>query len=150
MRHIIKIIMLILIVVLFAAIYIAHADTIDLPTIASVESSGNPGAYNKASRATGLYQITEICLMEYNNYHPYMCFDSLDDMYNPAKAHLVANWYMNTRIPQMLRDRDSLENRLICYNWGYGKFRKWYKKGANKNDLPEETRDYVKKYLERR
>ena len=45
-------------------------------------------------------------------------------------------------IGRMLGKDDSLENRLIAYNWGIGNFRK-YQKG--KKQLPKETADYIKK-----
>ena len=43
---------------------------------------------------------------------------------------------------RMLGKDDTLENRLIVYNWGIGNFRK-YQKG--KKQLPKETADYIKK-----
>jgi len=45
-------------------------------------------------------------------------------------------------IGRMLGKDDSLENRLIAYNWGIGNFRK-YQKGLKQ--LPKETSDYIKK-----
>ena len=42
---------------------------IDSNIIAYIESSNNPLAYNKRTGAKGLYQIVNICLEDYNNYH---------------------------------------------------------------------------------
>ena len=39
---------------------------------------------------------------------------------------------------------DTIENRLICYNWGIGNLRK--KVRNRSNYLPKETINYIKKY----
>jgi len=127
---------------------------IDMNAIKTIESSGNPHAYNKESGATGLYQITPICLEDYVNFYCHGKYDELDlayqcqtninyqieDMYDPIKNISVAYWYMKTRIPQLLKHfghEDTLENRLIAYNCGISCVGK---------KLPKETRNYLKKY----
>ena len=124
------------------------AEEVDLAKIAMIESSNNPLAYNAKSQATGMYQITPICLKDFNSYHmnPRHQYE-LKDMYEASNAYIVASWYINKRIPQLLRhyklDSNSIENRLIAYNFGIGNLVK-YRKGEVK--LPKETRDYIKKY----
>ena len=91
---------------------------IDLAKISRIESSNNPKAYNKRSKATGLYQITPICLKEYNNFHKEKQY-SMKDLYDKDINEAIAGWYLNVRISQMLRyyDKpDTIENRLIAYN----------------------------------
>jgi len=106
--------------------------------IIEIESSGNPLAYNVNSSARGLCQITPICLRDYNSYHKVKY--SLEDMYDPIKNREVGNWYMNVRIPQLLKYygyEDTTRNRLIAYNWGISNIGK---------ELPKETKDYINKY----
>ena len=112
---------------------------IDMDIIAQIESSNNPRAYNKVSKATGMYQITPICLQDYNNLNKRKF--KLIEMYNKDKAYIVAEWYMNERIPQLLKHfkvQDTLDNRLICYNAGISK--------TIKGNPPKETVNYIKKY----
>jgi len=130
----------------------AYAAEINLEIIKQIESSGNPHAYNKRSGATGLYQITPICLEDYNQFHPRpLCTPPIStcerfwemhmtEMYNPEKNYLVANWYMNTRIPQLLKHfkhLDTVENRLVSYKCGIDCVGK---------KLDKETRKYINKY----
>jgi len=118
----------------------AQAKEINMKAIAQIESSLNPLAYNQTSRATGLYQITPICLKDYNQYHTKNL--TLNDMKNPALCYKVAYWYMNIRIPQLLHyygHKDTIENRLTAYNAGI----KWVGK-----KLPSETTNYIRKYNE--
>lgn len=115
----------------------AHAD-VDMTKIAMIESSGNPSAYNSRSGATGLFQITKICLADYNNLHKSKY--SMDDLWNTSVNTEIATWYMNIRIPKLLRHykkADTLENRLIAYNCGVGCIGK---------ELPIETVRYIEKY----
>ena len=115
------------------------AEEVDLKIIAQIESSNNPDAYNKGSKATGMYQITPICLKDYNQLNNRQF--ELSEMFDPAKAEIVARWYLNRRIPALLKHfhiADTLENRLWCYNAGIG----LCKKGI----MPKETKNYIVKY----
>lgn len=119
----------------------AHSDHlyIDLRVIAQIESSNNPKAYNKRTRATGLYQITPICLKDYNQSHKVEY--SLIDMYDPKKARIVASWYLGKRIPQMLKHYKqpiTIDTILWAYNAGIGL--------VVKGILPVETQNYIAKY----
>lgn len=115
------------------------AAEIDLGIIAQIESSNDPLAYNKSSGAVGMYQITPVCLMDYNE----LIKDrfELSEMFDEHKAFIVANWYLNKRIPRLLKHfklADTTENRLRAYNSGIGTL--------FKGMYPAETRNYVKKY----
>jgi len=120
----------------------AHA--INLEAIKQIESGGNAGAYNVKSGAVGLYQITPICLQEYNermNNHL-----TMEDLYEPRINEQVASWYLFDRIPQMLKHfgyEVTDANVLVCYNAGI-----WYI--VNDRPLPDETIEYIKRYKERR
>ena len=117
------------------------AQDISLSIIAQIESANNPQAYNSRTKATGLYQITPICLQDYNNHHKKKY--CLADMLLKNKAHKVADWYLNKRIPSMLKYygiANTIQNRLIAYNYGIGHLRK-------KDVLPQETKNYIKKYF---
>ena len=155
-----------ILIVLFLLGGLVYGEEIDINRIIKIESNGDPNAFNKKSGATGLMQITPICLMEWNNKigmfgtgyrnnhaktlgQLVIVYDNhynIGDMYNGGKNIRVGSWYINERIPQMLKAygiEDSVEARLACYNWGIGNYRK-YLKGEKK--MPKETRDYIRKY----
>ena len=113
---------------------------IDMDKISMIESSNNPMAYNKHSNARGLYQITPICLADYNQYHKIQY--TTDQLYDKRINYDIAYWYMNVRIPQLLKhykQKDTVDNRLIAYNAGI----KYLIKGLK---LPTETINYISKY----
>ncbi len=135
-----NILWIILIFIPYSFIYV-NAEEINLDSIKQIESSGNPNAisFRGAKYGRGAYQISEICLKEFNqfnntNYKPTDLFD-----YDLNKT--IANWYINKRIPQMLKHfelEDTVKNRLWAYNAGVGRVRQ--------NVMPEETKNYIKKY----
>lgn len=113
----------------------------DMTKIAMIESSGNPGAWNKKDDSIGLFQITPIVLKEWNNFHPKEQF-TRSDLWNPAINHVIADWYMNKRIPQMFKHygiEDSVRNRIVAYNAGIS----YLVKGK---PIPQITKNYLKKY----
>lgn len=119
----------------------SNLEKIDLKKIAIIESSGNPLAWNKRDDSRGLFQITPICLKEYNNFHPENEY-SMDDLWNTSISTKIADWYLNIRIPQMLKYYDkppSVENILISYNAGISYV-------AHDKPLPRITKAYLKKY----
>lgn len=114
--------------------------TVDMNKIYFIESSNNPNAYNERSQARGLGQITPIVLKEWNNFHPKNQVTS-DDLFNADVNKQISSWYMNERIPAMLRyfkKEDTAMNRLIAYNAGIARVGKV---------LPKETDSYIKKYF---
>lgn len=119
----------------------AEAGMIEMERIAMIESSGNPLAHNKKEDGRGLFQINPVCLKEWNNFHPSEIY-SAEDLWNPQVNRRIAEWYMNTRIPQMIKHFqkiDSIENRIIAWNAGI----KYVKTGA---EIPAGTRRYLEKY----
>lgn len=114
---------------------------IDLDKIKEIESSGNPKAYNKKSQAAGLFQVTPILLKEWNNFHckeQYFC----SDLFDPKINKKIASWYLNIRIPEMLKAYKlevSDKNILWAYNAGIDRVKKGF--------MPEETENYLKKYF---
>jgi soluble lytic murein transglycosylase-like protein len=127
-------------VILFLCVGTARAEEIDLNIIAKIESGNDPMAYNSRTQARGLCQITPICLKDFTKMNDYWYSDP-DYLFNPAFNCKVADWYMNKRIPQLLKHynlSDTLENRLIAYNAGIRAVVKGY--------CPRETRNYITKY----
>ena len=119
----------------------ALSATIDLDVIKIIESSGNPLAYNKTDQSIGLYQITPICLKEWNNFNPKEQHTKAD-LWIPAINEKIADWYLNKRIPQMIKyygKEDSIRNRIIAYNAGINYVR-------TGKPIPKITKLYLKKY----
>lgn len=112
---------------------------INLEKIKQIESSGNPKAFNKYTKARGLYQITPICLKDYNQQNKKSHKE--EDLFIPEINTIIAEWYFNTRIPQLLKAfkkpiNDT--NILVAYNAGIKKVGSFV--------LPKETKNYIKKY----
>ncbi len=119
---------------------------VDIATVIQIESSGNPNAYNAKSGAIGLMQITPICYKDWEQYQSWKHNNPNVIMFNPEWNKIIGTWYLNTRIPQMLKAfkiKDTVEARLACYNAGIGVY-KAYKEGKRK--LPRETINYINKY----
>lgn len=115
------------------------AQVINMKHIMKIESNGNPKAHNKTANARGLYQITPICLKEYNNFHTKKY--SPNDLWKAEVNSEIATWYLNVRIPQLLKHykKDINEkNVIIAYNAGINAVVKGY--------LPAETKKYLAKY----
>ena len=111
-----------------------------MPAVSFVESSNNPKAFNKKSKARGLYKITPIVLKEWNNYNPDENYDK-EDLFDSEVNTRIASWYLNERIPQMLtyyKKPINLDNVLTSYNAGIDYVVKDRK-------LPSETVDYIRK-----
>lgn len=112
---------------------------VNMDRIAEIESSWDADAYNRHSQARGLYQVTPVCLKDFNrlnkaHYRPKELFD-------PQVNARVAHWYMNKRIPALLRHfghRDTVEHRLVAYNAGVRALKRKY--------WPVETVAYIRKY----
>jgi soluble lytic murein transglycosylase-like protein len=123
------------------AITVVFGAEIDMDTIAHIESSYNPKAYNKHSGARGMYQITSICLEDYLQYHKDESI-SLDELFVEEVNERVARWYIEKRIPKLLRHYNkevNVINILISYNAGISYVGK---------QPPRETVNYINKYIE--
>ena len=122
---------------------VCGAEEINMDKIAMIESSGNPLAWNKKDNSRGIFQITPICLKEYNNFHPGAEY-TMDDLWNVSVSTLIADWYINKRIPQMIKHygkEDTLENRIIAFNAGISYV-------VSGKPIPKITKDYLRKYNE--
>ena len=128
-------------IILYSLISIVcFPEDIDISRIIQIESSENPEAIG-LNGEIGLCQISAIVLTEWNNYHPNSQYDELD-LFTPSINVLIAEWYYNKRIPQMLKHygfEDTIESRITAYNFGIGNMVKW-------KELPKITKDYIKKY----
>ncbi len=138
---------------LVASCQTAHAKTPGIPVeinmvrIAGIESNYNQLAYNRESGARGLCQVTAPVLVEFNE--RFYTTHKPDDLFNKHLNMVIGLWYMNERIPQLLRHyriSDSINNRLIAYNFGIGNLNKWHAKGGRFRDLPAETQNYIRAY----
>ena len=86
----------------------------------------------------GKYQISKICLADYNKFNKKI---KAIELFNPETNKKVANWYFNKRIPQLLKHygiKDTKTNRLIAYNAGVKSLKD---KGCTKKYM-----EYVIKY----
>lgn len=113
---------------------------IDYEALMQIESSGNPRAENKFSGARGLFQITTPALQEFNTYNKAKY--TQDDLFNPIVNQTIAKWYLEKRIPEMLKFYKipiTLENQLHAYNAGISR--------VVQGKMPEETKQYIAKYL---
>ena len=114
---------------------------INMEAIRLIESAGCDSAVNPKSGAAGAYQITPICLKDYNQYHPVKY--SMTDLKKYNINHRIATWYITTRIPELLKAfmiPVTLETVLIAYNAGVS----WCR--VLPADLPKETIKYIEKY----
>ena len=133
-------ILLILMLANIAKAQIIQPANINMEAIEHIESSGNPMAHNKRDNSRGLFQISPICLTEYNrlNANNY----SLDDLWDPFINREIALWYITKRIPQMLRyyKKDiTVSNIIIAYNAGISYV-------AHDKSIPSTTKIYLEKY----
>lgn len=95
--------------------------SINLATIAKIESSGNPLAIGDNGKALGLYQLHASVVKDYNKANNTNL--SHKQMLNASTAYKVANWYLNIKIPSYLRHYGiavNSDNVLSCYNAGIG------------------------------
>jgi len=117
---------------------------IDLAIIALIESGGYEHAYNVKTKAYGLYQIRKCVVDDFNKAHKASL--TVKMMMTKEFAERVAGWYLNEQIPKYLKSAglpDTLNNRLACWNWGFGNVRRASK---TREELPLETRKFIIKY----
>ncbi|KKM01581.1 hypothetical protein LCGC14_1793000 [marine sediment metagenome] len=151
------------------------AEIVDIDIIIQIESSGNEFAHNEQSDAKGLMQITPVCLAEFKQFHKgkfvartedwgdwkysakWNAYEIRDewDLFIPQVNVMIGYWYINNRIPQMLKAykiypsiKDLDLYIIACYNWGIGRVVKWHRAGAEYKKLPQETRRYYERYVQ--
>ena len=135
-------------------VVIANAEEPDwneiVPIIIQIESSGNPNAISE-DNCRGLMQISEMVLKEYNqnyirnygNIPNEKFYYDLEDLFDPYINKRIGTWYLKRIWNHYLQGIGTIDDLLICYNFGYGNWLK-YKQGKIK--LPKETRNYLKHY----
>jgi soluble lytic murein transglycosylase-like protein len=126
-------------ILLFSFLSPVYAEQVNLKIISYIESHNNPMAYNRHSQARGQYQIMPILLKEYNNFNKTNY--TLQDLFNAKVNEQIAYWYLEKRIPQLLRHYKkeiTIDNLLWAYNAGIG--------NLLKGNIPIETKNYIKKY----
>lgn len=134
----------VLFLVLFTLVLESQAQvvTVDLNKIAMIESSGGKFKIHKDGWSKGTHGISKITLKEWNNFNPrdkHVFNDLMDD----DVSLKISKWYINKRIPQMLRyykQEDTLKNRLWAYNCGIS--------CVIDNRIPKITQAYFRKYGE--
>lgn len=137
-----KKLLLVLMLVTILTPQVQASQNINLNAIAKIESGGcKSPCIGDAGRSLGAYQIQKAVIEDWNKEHPrqkkaHSC------ALEPVCATQIANWYLHIRIPKMLKFKgvkDTLENRLICYNAGISALTKGKK-------IPKTTLNYIKKY----
>jgi hypothetical protein len=138
---------IILLTVIFAVLIITSSNasespSVDMQKIMMIESGGrNVPSKIKSEHAIGIYQITPIVLAEWNAFHPKKRY-AKKDLWNTSVNAEIAYWYLNVRIPQMLRAYKkpvTVKNIIISYNAGISYV-------AKNKPLPYYTKKYLKKY----
>lgn len=117
----------------------AFAGEVDMAKIAQIESSGCKFKVGDGGNSNGCHQVSSGALKEYNQFNRTKY--TKKDLMNDAISLKVAGWYMNKRIPQMLKHygiEDTTKNRLWSYNAGIG--------NVIKGVVPQITKDYFRKY----
>jgi hypothetical protein len=124
-------------------------NVMDMDIIVDIESSCNPDTPDSPAGARGLCQIMPKTWAE--------CTKRMGvdwswevDAHDAEKSLAVGTWYINTRIPQMIKYYklpDTFKNRIIAYSWGIGNLRKY--DAGEVTELRTETSDYINKYISR-
>jgi soluble lytic murein transglycosylase-like protein len=125
---------------------------IDMDRIIAIESAGNPRAVSPAG-CRGLCQIAEGTWIECTA-RMGVAWTWDQDAFQPGENRAVGHYYINTRIPEMLRYYgidDNHATRIGAYNWGIGRLRRaWERYGHDwLAHAPKETQDYVIQYASR-
>ncbi len=125
---------------IFHSFAYAGGSLINIKKIIQIESSGNARAWNKGEDARGLCQVRICVLREYNERHSKRY--SMQDLFIPEINIEIASWYLEKRIPQMLRHYGiavTPENVIIAYNAGINYL-------VRHKPIPQTTRRYLLKY----
>jgi hypothetical protein len=122
------------------------AEAIDLEVIKTIESEGNRLAFNSRSKCYGLYQISEICLLDFNQINKTSYVPA--ELFDPHINRMIAGWYFK-RIQRMLayyKIPVSATTLIASYNWGIGNVVKWQRNEGKFNNLPKVTKRYIARY----
>lgn len=127
------------------------SEGVDINTIETIESTGNPRAINKRSGASGATQIHNKRVWDSIVADMGQNYDWAKHRLNRGANRAVGNHYINVMIPkylQVYKIPDTTETRLAAYNWGIGNLKKAYRTNpkAWQTLLPPETTNYIIKY----
>lgn len=132
-----------LIILLSALLFIVStanaSQDINLDIIAQIESSNCKYTVGDNGRALGCYQLHAPVILDYNRAHGTKYLHSI--AHDKKIASTIANWYLNTEIPRLLRHyhiKDTTNARLVAYNAGIN--------AAIHNRTPKTTLAYIAKY----
>jgi soluble lytic murein transglycosylase-like protein len=85
-----------------------------------VESSNKHYAYSK-SGAIGRYQITPICLEDFNTFNTWGLKFTIDDVWRPSVNELIGRWYFKLLLKYHHKDHfGRIVNVVNSYNMGMG------------------------------
>lgn len=119
---------------------------IDLEIIKKIESDGNALAFNERTKCYGLYQISQVCLEDFNQ----VCEAAYttQDLFDPVINEKIARWYFRRLEELLLYFKIPVSGAYLIasYNWGVGNVVRWHRAGALIESLPQETRNYIEKY----
>ena len=117
-----------------------------LNAIIQVESSNNPKAYNRYTKARGLTQIRLIAWNDLRKHYgnKYKKLNYYRDIYNPAVAREAGKDYLRIIVKYLKakRIRPTYQNVLTAYVWGPSNL---YKYGLNRS--PKSAKKYVSKVM---
>jgi soluble lytic murein transglycosylase len=119
--------------------------------IIQAESSGNQNTPDSPKGAMGLMQLMPKTVFgrvtedgeQLYAHGMYGKRLTPEEVYDPEKNVVFGAQYFNALRKTFGKDRDA----LIAYNFGVGNTKKWLKRGGNLEELPDETRNYIKKIL---
>ena len=118
---------------------------IDLAIISQLESSNNPKAFNWKSKATGLFQLTPVALQDYNVCNPRnKPAYTMNDMWDGRKNRIVAVWFFEQRIPQLLKHygyEPTTDRILFTWHAGIG--------NVIKNNMGPATHEFIQSYKDK-
>jgi len=100
--------------------------------VVQAESRGNPNAVSSKG-ARGLAQLMPNTARKPGYGVKPAKDDSQEENLRVGRDYLDA----------MMKKYNNLDYALAAYDWGPGNVDKWIKRGANPNELPRETRDYI-------
>lgn len=121
------------------------ANEINISAICMIES-GCKDVVGDNGLAIGPYQIHKGVVTDFNKWNGTSYLHS--DMHDFQVSSRVADWYLNTEIPRLLKHYEINDNeqvRIIAYNAGIGTLRKIQ---AGTKTTPDITRRYINKYRE--
>lgn len=120
----------------------ASVGYINVTKIAKIESNFNSKAVNPREGSRGICQVRiKGALADWNMHHKDEQHTP-DELFNSEINMKIADWYLNTRIPQMIRRFNkpvTAENILISYNAGI-------KYVAENIHPPKSTIRYINRY----